>query len=70
VVEIVNRELADVFPGVTEAGENEQLEAAGRFEQRSETAEPKVPPCAAVVTVKVVDFPAVTVPPEGEAESE
>ena len=69
-VEIVSLELAELFPGVTEAGENEQLEAVGRFEQRSETAEPKVPPSAAAVTVYVADLPAMTVAPAGEAEIE
>jgi len=50
-VEIVSLELAEVLPGVSEAGENEQFEAAGRLAQCSDTADPKAPASAATVTV-------------------
>jgi len=48
---IVRWEVADVLPGLTEAGENEQLEAAGCPEQLRGMGEAKVPPNAWAVTV-------------------
>jgi hypothetical protein len=52
VVEIVRLDVAEVLPGVTEDGENEQLVAFGSpEEQLSPTDELKVPPRALTVTV-------------------
>lgn len=51
VVTILNVEFAEPLPGVTLAGLNEQVEAAGKPEHDKETAVLQLPPWAVVVTV-------------------
>jgi hypothetical protein len=43
-VEICSVEITVFIPGVTEAGENEHCNSAGRFEHERATADPIAPP--------------------------
>ena len=69
VVTIVIIDFADVLPGVTEEGENEQVEDFGRPAHFKDTIEANVPSRAETVIVYAVDRPAVTVAEAGVAES-
>jgi len=70
VVVTVMVEFAVPLPGVTEAGENVQLAAAGRPEQLRATDEGNVPPKADTVAVYLAELPALTVTLDGEADTE
>lgn len=62
MVEIVNVEVTEPVPGVTEVGENEQTAPDGNPDvQASETGLLKAPFCALTVIVKVAGCPAETV---------
>jgi len=70
-VEIFKVEVAELLPGETEAGENEQLDAAGSPDKQvRETDEPKFPPRTVTVAVYLAVPPAETVTLEGEAVRE
>ena len=69
-VEIVNVDRADVDPGATVGGLNEQLACAGRLEHPSVTPLVNGPPCGASVTWTLADWPAATVAAFGETPSE
>lgn len=56
--EIVSFEATGLAPGVTLAGENEQVNVFGKPVQESPIAVLKAPACGFTVTVKLPDFPA------------
>jgi len=56
--EIVSFEATETAPGVTVAGENEQVNVFGRPVQDSPIALLKAPACGFTITVKLPDFPA------------
>jgi hypothetical protein len=63
---MVSFEVAPLAPGVTELGENEQVERDGRLEQASETALVNAPYCGLTLTVYVADRPGLTLALDGE----
>src|SRR5438105_14043762 len=65
---MLNPELADPVPGVSDELEKEHLAAFGRPEHARPTDQLKVPPSALAVTVELAVFPAVMLALEGEAE--
>jgi len=67
VVEMVSLEVAPLVPGVTELGENEQVERDGRLEQAKDTALVNVPYCGLTLMVYVADWPGLTLALDGEA---
>lgn len=56
--EIVSFEATELAPGVTVAGENEQVNVFGKPVQESPIALLKAPVCGFTITVKLPDFPA------------
>ena len=56
--EIVSFDATELAPGVTVAGENEQVKFFGRPLQESAIALLKAPACGFVITVTLPDFPA------------
>ena len=60
-------ELAALAPGVTDAGENEQLRVLGNPEHVSATAVLKEPDCGVTVTFMVPDAPGLIVIADGFA---
>lgn len=69
LVPILRVEVADVLPGVTDAGVNEQVDDAGRPEQLKSTDDPYVPPRALTVKVEVVVWPREMLALTGESET-
>jgi hypothetical protein len=56
--EIVSLDATELAPGVTVAGENEQVNVFGRPVQESAIDLLKAPACGFAITVKLPDFPA------------
>ena len=56
--EIVSFEATEFAPGVTLAGENEQVNVFGKPVQDSPIAVLKAPACGFTITVNLPDFPA------------
>ena len=65
---MLNPELTEPVPGVSDELEKEHLALFGRPEHARLTAQLKLPPRALTVTVELAVLPAVTLALEGEAE--